>query len=100
MYSHLKKSINSVKISIIIFKIHFYFSTFCMYSHFINCMFYYFILPSKTTLFFQFSNYISLSNMLPSQELLNKISVELFEKILQFDYKYLNVSICVILYIL
>lgn len=37
--------------------------------------------------------------MLPSQELINTISVELFEKILQFDYKYLNVSIPTILYV-
>lgn len=49
------------------------------------------ILPSKTILFFQF-NCISHANMLPSQDLLNKINVEVFEKIHHYDYTYLNVS--------
>lgn len=31
--------------------------------------------------------------MLPSQELLEKYSVEIFEKLLQYDFTYLNVSI-------
>lgn len=32
--------------------------------------------------------------MFPSQELLNKMNVEVFEKILHSDHTYLNVSIC------
>lgn len=46
-----------------------------------------------TKLFFQFNHYISLWNMLSSQESFNKINDEVFEKILQYDCTYLNVSI-------
>lgn len=58
---------------------------------FICILIFLYVLSSKTTLFFQ-SNYIFHANMLPSQDLLNKINVEVFEKIHHYDYSYLNVS--------
>lgn len=58
---------------------------------FTSILIFLYALSSKTILFFQ-SNYISHANMLPSQDLLNKVNVEVFEKIHHYDYSYLNVS--------
>lgn len=48
------------------------------------------------TLFFQLNRitYFQII-MLPSQKLLTEINFEVFDKIIQYDYTYLNVSMCI-----